>query len=316
MMAYDVREGVWAKALLELADIPETFLPPLVRATDRVGKVTESAAALTGLDAGTPVFAGGHDHICASLACGALTSGVALDSLGTAEGLTFGLAEPPNPDKAGGFGVGPHVVEGHSYYMGGIYSSGGTVAWVKDLLGLESYEELLRSAASVAPGTSPLFIAHFHGEAPPFNDATAKGAFLEVTPEHGQAHFARGVLEGIVFEIKRHIEAFETLQGKPTEVIRVIGSAAQNRLWLEIRASVLGRPLELTRHSDMVTLGTALVAGLGAGIYQDPQEAVEATFKVRETFEPNPEWQKTYADVYERYKHITETLREARKGVS
>ena len=264
-MAYDVRKNEWSKALLELADIPESFLPPLVRATDQVGNVTQESAELTGLKARTPVFAGGHDHICASLACGALTSEVTLDSLGTAEGLTFGLAEPPNPDKAGGFGVGPHVIEKHSYYMGGIYSSGGTVAWVKDLLGLNSYEELLRSAASVDPGTSPLFVAHFYGEAPPFNDAAAKGAFLEVTPEHGQAHFARGVLEGIVFEIKRHIETFEALQGKPTEVIRVIGNPAQNPLWLEIRASILGRPLELSRHPDMVTLGTALIAGLGAG---------------------------------------------------
>ena len=315
-MAYDVRKSEWSEALLELADIPESFLPPLVRATDSVGEVTKEAATLTGLNAGTPVFAGGHDHICASLACGALTPEVTLDSLGTAEGLTFGLAEPPNPDKAGGFGVGPHVVKGHSYYMGGIYSSGGSVAWVKNLLGLTSYEELLELAASVDPGTSPLFIAHFYGEAPPFNDASAKGAFLEVTPEHGAAHFARGVLEGIVFEIKRHIEAFETLQGKPTQLIRVIGNPAQSKLWLEIRASILGRPLELSRHPDMVTLGTALVAGLGAGVYQNSQEAIDATSQVGETFTPNLEWQKTYAEIYERYEHITGTLHKARKEVS
>lgn len=312
-MAYDVRKHEWSKELLELAGIPGSFLPTLVTATDPAGNVTREAAILTGLREGTPVIAGGHDHICASLACGALTSDVALDSLGTAEGLTFGLAELPNPDKAGGFGVGPHVIKGHSYYLGGIYSSGGSVAWVKDLLGLESFEQLLELAASVDPGRSPLFIAHFYGEAPPFSDSGAKGAFLEVTPEHGPAHFARAVLEGIVFEIKRHIGAFETLRAKPTEVIRVIGNPAQNLLWLNIRASVLGRSLELSRHPDMVTLGTALIAGLGAGIYAGPHAAIDATFKIGDAFRPNPTWQTTYADVYERYVHMTRTLHEGRK---
>lgn len=124
-MAFDVRKHEWSQELLELADVPVSFLPPLVRATDPAGAVTRAAASLTGLEVGTPVFAGGHDHVCASLACGALSPNVALDSLGTAEGLTFGLAEPPNPGKAGGFGVGPHVIRGYSYWMGGIYSSGG-----------------------------------------------------------------------------------------------------------------------------------------------------------------------------------------------
>ena len=312
-MAFDVRKHEWSQELLELADIPVSFLPPLVTATDPAGAVTRAAARLTGLVVGTPVFAGGHDHVCASLACGALSPDVALDSLGTVEGLTFGLAEPPNPDKAGGFGVGPHVIPGHSYWMGGIYSSGGAVAWAKNLLGLTT-ETLLELAARVDPGTAPLFIAHFYGEAPPFSDPNAKGAFLEVTPEHGPAHFARAVLEGVVFEIKRHLEAFETLQGRPTGVVCVIGSPAQNPLWLEIRAAILGRPLELSRHPDMVTLGAALIAGLGAGIYTTPEEAVGATFQAGKTFEPDPEWQQTYADAYKRYTHVVRSLREGRRS--
>ena len=284
-MAFDVRKHEWSQELLELADIPVSFLPPLVTATDPAGAVTRAAARLTGLVVGTPVFAGGHDHVCASLACGALSPDVALDSLGTAEGLTFGLAEPPNPDKAGGFGVGPHVIPGHSYWMGGIYSSGGAVAWVKNLLGLTT-ETLLELAARVDPGTAPLFIAHFYGEAPPFSDPNAKGAFLEVTPEHGPAHFARAVLEGVVFEIKRHLEAFETLQGRPTGVVCVIGSPAQNPLWLEIRAAILGRPLELSRHPDMVTLGAALIAGLGAGIYATPKRPSTQPFRQAKPLSP------------------------------
>ena len=315
-MAYDVRKHAWWGEGLELAGIPRTFLPPLVRATDPAGEVTKAAAASTGLRAGTPVFAGGHDHICAALACGAFKADVALDSLGTAEGLTFGLAGAPNPAEAGGFGVGPHVIAGHRYYLGGIYSSGGSVAWVKNLLGLESFDALLELAASAEPGASPLFLAHFYGEAPPFGDSSATGAFMEVRPEHGPAEFARSVLEGVAFEIKRHIETFETLVEDPVSIIRVVGSPAQNPLWLLIRAAILGRPLELTRHADMVTLGAALIAGLGAGVYKTPQEAVDATFRVGEHLEPNPDWQARYAEPFERYKHLSSVLREGRKRLA
>ena len=124
-MAYDVRRGKWSGEVLELAHLPHNFLPPIVSGTAHVGEVTGKAAALTHLEPGTPVFAGGHDHICAALACGALSPEVALDSHGTAEALTLGLAASPDPQGAGGFGVGPHVIDGHAYLLGGIYSAGG-----------------------------------------------------------------------------------------------------------------------------------------------------------------------------------------------
>ena len=69
-MAFDIRSGDWSAELIELAGLTTNFLPPVVSATDPVGTVTAEAASLVGLRPGTPVFAGGHDHVCAALACG------------------------------------------------------------------------------------------------------------------------------------------------------------------------------------------------------------------------------------------------------
>ena len=312
-MAYNVTQHYWAEDVLERVQLSASFLPPLVHGTDQVGTVTQEAAIWTGLTAGTPVFAGGHDHICAALACGALTPDIALDSLGTAEGLTFGLAQRPDSSQAGGFGLGPHVIAGYSYLIGGIYSSGGAIRWIKELLGIESYDRLLELASQVPPATSPLYLAHFFGEAPPFNDANADGAFLNIQPNHDQRHFARAVYEGIAFEIRRHIEVFETLMGQAVNIIRVVGTSAENALWLKIRASVMGREIELPKNTDMVTLGAALLAGIGLGIYKDPQDALRRTYHKDKIYVPDPDWQAAYADRYATYKQITQTLHDSRK---
>ena len=307
-MAYDVAQDCWSKEILNLANLDDHCLPELVSGSDCVGRLSPEAARLTGLVAGTPIYAGGHDHVCASLACGIISAEIGLDSMGTAEGLTFGLAGSPKPSAFKGFGVGPHVVKHHSYLMGGLYSSGGTIAWFKELFELDSYETLLNLIEPVPAGEAPFFVPHFFGAAPPFNQPDAKAAFLAVEPKHHKAHFARAVYEGIVFELRRHIEAFETLSGSPLKLLRVVGSSSHNQLWMQLRSAILGKRLELSQNPDMVTLGAALLAGIGAGIYQDAQDAILSSYQKGEVFEPDPDLQIRYEPLYQTYKRLVTAL--------
>jgi xylulokinase len=309
-MAYDVVQNQWSEDILKAAGLSTNFLPPVVPATTPLGGITREASKLTGLPKGTPVFVGGHDHFCAALACGALTPDVGLDSLGTAEAFTIGMPGKANPKKSQGLAVGPHVLEDYSYLLGGLYTSGGVLSWLKTLLSLENFSDLPKLAAKVQPGESPLFIANFHGAAPPFNDPHATGAFLEVKPEHTREHFARAVMEGIAFELKASFVYFEKVTGQRMELIRMVG--AHNPLWENIRAAIYERPVETSGHDDMVTMGTALLAGLGGRIYQTPQEAITMTYKVKRTVYPNAKWQNLYEAPYKRYLKYREALRKSR----
>jgi xylulokinase len=310
-MAYDVVKNQWSENILKAAGLSTTFLPPVVPATTPLGGVTREASKLTGLPVGTPVFVGGHDHFCAALACGTLTPDVGLDSLGTSEAFTLGLAGRPNPKKAQGFAVGPHVLENYSYLLGGIYTSGGVLSWLKQLLGLGSFAELPKLAAKVDPSASPLFIANFHGAAPPFNNPRATGAFLEVKPEHSREHFARAVLEGIAFELKASFPHFEKATGQPMELIRMVGS--QSPLWEDIRAAIFECPVEVSAREDMVTMGTALLAGLGARVYSSPEEAIKMTYKAKRLIQPDEKWQELYRGPFARYMKYREALGKARE---
>jgi xylulokinase len=310
-MAYDVVKGQWSEEILNVAGLDSGFLPPVVPATTPLGGITKEASKLTGLPEGTPVFVGGHDHFCAALACGALSPEVGLVSFGTAEAFTVGWQAKANPKKSQGFAVGPHVLVGYSYLLGGIYVSGGVINWLKDLLNLGSFGTLVRLAAKVNPSESPLFIANFRGAAPPFNDPHAAGAFLEVKPEHTQAHFARAVMEGIAFEHKASFPYFEKVTGQKMELIRMVG--IHNPLMETIRAAIFERPVETSAHDDMVTMGVALLAGLGARIYTSPQEAIAMTYKVKRTVKPDAQWRKAYEAPFARYMKCREALRNSRQ---
>lgn len=306
-MAYDVVKNKWSEDILKTAGLNTTFLPPVVPATTPLGGITKEASKLTGLPEGTPVFVGGHDHFCAALACGALSPDVGLVSFGTAEAFTVGWQAKVNPKKSLGFGVGPHVLEGHSYMLGGIYVSGGSINWLKNLLNLDSFDTLVKLASKVKPGTSPLFIANFRGAAPPFNNPHATGAFLEVKPEHSQAHFARAVMEGIAFEHKMSFPYFEKVTGQAIKLIRMVG--IHNPLMEDIRAAIFERPVETSTHDDMVTMGVALLAGLGANIYASPEEAIHLTYKTKRLIQPDKTWQEAYQKPFEKYMKYSAALR-------
>jgi xylulokinase len=309
-MAYDVVKGQWSEDILNAAGLNSTFLPTVVPATTPLGGITREASKLTGLPEGTPVFVGGHDHFCAALACGALSPDIGLVSYGTSEAFTVGWRTKPKPKKSLGFGVGPHVLEGYSYLLGGLYVSGGVINWLKNLLNLGSFDTLVKLASRVEPATSPLFIANFRGAAPPFNDPQATGAFLEVKPEHTSAHFARAVMEGIAFEHKASFPYFEKVTGQRMELIRMVG--IHNPLWEEIRAAIFERPVETSKHDDMVTMGVALLAGLGVGIYTSPEEATAMTYKIKRTIQANPKWRKTYDGKFAQYLRYREALKHSR----
>jgi xylulokinase len=306
-MAYDVVKNKWSDDILKAAGLGTDFLPPVVPATTPLGGITKEASKLTNLPEGVPVFVGGHDHFCAALACGALSPEVGLVSFGTAEAFTVGWQAKVNPKKSLGFGVGPHVLEGYSYLLGGIYVSGGAINWLKSLLNLDSFDTLFKLALKVEPGTSPLFIANFRGAAPPFNDPHAQGAFVEVKPEHTPAHFARAVMEGIAFEHKTSFPYFEKVTGQNMELIRMVG--IHNPLMENIRAAVFERPVETSAHDDMVTMGVALLAGLGARIYSSPEEAIASTYKLKRTISPDKQMQKMYQQPFEKYIKYREALK-------
>ena len=93
------------------------------------------------------------------------------------------------------------------------------------------------------------------------------------------------------------------------DVGRVSGGGARSELWLRIVASVLGLPLERTVAEEGAAYGAALLGGVAGGAFADVHEAVAACVRVRDAVEPDPDWERFYAEGYGRYRALYPALR-------
>jgi len=316
-MAFDLLHAAWSTRILEAAQIDPTVFPIAYPGGMAIGSVTARAASETGLAKGTPVVTGGHDHCCGSLAVGAYEPGMLLDSTGTSEALLLTTDRPVlTPEVCdANFSYEPHVVPGRYATMGVVMAAGVVIDWVKDLLGEEDYEPLFTAAAESPPGANGLFLLpNFRGCFTPMLDVQARGALVGLTDAHTRGEVFRAALEGICYELKNNVATLERLLGTEVRELRAIGGAARSNLWLQLKADVTGKPVEVPAVTEGTCLGAALLAGLGAGLFADAQEATQRTYRAAQRVDPDPErsaiyerhFQAVYARLYPALREVME----------
>lgn len=285
-MALDLRHRRWSAEMLGYAAISASVFPELRPEGALVGYVTDDAAHVLGLPQGVPVFVGGHDHICGGLAVGAYYPGVVLDSTGTTEAELVTLETvDEHLDRADlSFCLGCHAARGRYYAIGSILGAGSMVSWLADLLWPAerhadhevALQALTRAAGQSTPGARGLYILpHLAGAGSPDRDSTARGVLVGLSLAHTRADMARAAIEGLAYELRLLWEALERFSGQPIARVISVGGGARNPLWSQIKADVTGRKLEIPEHVEAVTLGAAILAGVGVGIYHDEDDARE-----------------------------------------
>lgn len=303
--AFDLAGKKWDADWLAAWGLTPAHFPPARASGAQVGVTHAAARAATGLPLGTPVSVAGHDHVAAALAGGAVAPGRVFDSMGTAETLLGALADLPlGPAQlASGLSYGAHVVPGLAYWMGGLSASGGSLEWLRGVLGepplsYADVETLLNSLGD-QPGTL-LYFPYLAGSGSPHTDPHAPGALIGLRASHQRADLVRAVLEGTAYELEFIRRAAEAATGSPILTIQVAGGGSRSPRWLQIKADVSGARYEALALPEATVLGAALVAGLGAGIYQDARAAYAASAAAPQAvFEPRPAAHAHYAHVYE-----------------
>lgn len=313
-MAYDVTNNAWSHKLMDMAGLKMDFLPEVVASGMELGRVHREGHESTGLPMGTPVYDGGHDHIAAALACGAVTSDVVMDSFGTSEAITVGFEGLPVTTEARGLAVGPHVIRGSSYYIGGIYTSGGLAEWIRTVLGYDSFDNMNAEIEQVIGADAPLFLPEVIGAGPPFNEPKVRGAFVGLTGQESRAAFAYSVYEGIAHEVKLIVGRIQEVTRVTPRFIRLVGGAggSSSNVWYRLRSTVYNMPIQLPAQQDMTTLGAALLAGIGCGVYSSNEEAIHHGFRLSAQVEPDARLMDYHHFRYEKYKSIVASLRALR----
>lgn len=309
---FDLKKRDWSDEVLSALEIPHTWMPKTFEGTEFTGYVTEEAARLTNLKAGTPIAAGGGDQAAGAVGMGAVEPGIVGLTVGTS-GVVFATTPSALIEPEGRLHAFCHAVPGMWHFMGVMLSAAGSLQWYRDTLAPKiSFDDLLKEAESIQAGSEGLqFLPYLSGERTPHPDPLARGAFIGLTLRHSRAHMTRAVLEGVAFGLK---DSFTLIQnaglGKLTQV-RASGGGTKGALWRQIMADVLNVELVTVNTTEGGAYGAALLAGVGAGAWKNVAEACKVCIKITGSNQPETSLAESYQKSYAIYQKLYPALKES-----
>lgn len=267
-LLYALREDAWLIAAAERLGLNPALLPPLVPSSAPAGTLRPEAAAALGLPAGVRVVAGGADTACAALGSGLVRAGEAQLTVGTGAQLLV-----VEQEAAGRAARGVHLFRTvlappHApfYALGAVQNAGLALEWARRALGV-SWERLVALAFAAPPGSGGVsFAPYLSGERTPHLDASVRGGWVGLSLHSAPEHLARAAFEGVAFALR---DALVALELPPETPLKLAGGGAAQPAWRQLLADTLRRPLIPSAAPRADAAGTALLAGLGVGLYED-----------------------------------------------
>lgn len=289
-------------------------LPPLKLSTDICGRVTRQAAEKTGLSEGTPVAGGLFDIDACAVATGVTNKEKLCIVAGTWSINQFVSDELLVSEDL--FMESAFCVPGKWLILEGSATSAGNLEWyIARFLGEEErkasekgesvFDVCNAMVKSAEPGAKGVLFLPFLFGSNVSPDASA--CLLGLKGHQGKADLLRAVYEGIALCHRHHAEKLVSLGADPP-VISISGGAARSAEWVRIFADVFQKRIEVTRGTELGTLGAALCAGVAAGCFDSFSHAVNAMVHVAYVCEPRPEYAGIYLKKYENYKKAVERL--------
>lgn len=321
-LAFDIRQKCWSPDILAACQLSaEQFATPVPAGTV-AGELSSAVASHLDLPAGIPVVVGGHDQPCAALGLGVVNPGRVSASLGTYECVLAVSEEPTISDVgyAANLNTYCHVVPDR-YVTLAYFPSGIMMDWFLRLLHgspideMSSLDEICAALESQAPaGPTGLCIApHLLGSCNPDFNPNASGVIVGLRPATNASEIYKGILEGIACELASMTQLLQRVTGSFHELY-ITGGGCRSRLGLDLRAALTGCHLHQMRCPEAVCLGTAILAGVGAGKYQDFQEAIAQLAKVAETIHPDPAIADSYRAQLQQYRLMYSSLASMREA--
>lgn len=316
---FNVKDKKWETQVTDTLGVDSDILPPVINSTEPVGTLRSDVARELGLDDSTIVVAGGADNACSAVGNGITEEGRFLVSIGSS-GVVLAHTDSMLIDPGGRLHSFNHAKRNSWYLMGVMLSAGISFDWfrekmghlekaVSELVDLPTYELLNQEAASVKPGESKLiFLPYLNGERTPYPDPDARGVFFGLTSSHEKGHIVRSILEGVAFGLRDSLELIKDKGVEPKE-IRITGGGARSDIWSQIQADVFGHELKKVSVDEGPAFGAALLAGVGSGIYEDVDQAVNETVNVTTAAEPNKGNTRFYDELYEVYGSLYSSLK-------
>lgn len=314
---FDIVQKTWWEEMLNEIGITKDQLPNLCEAGSVVGHLQESAARELGLPIHTKIVNGGMDQAAGAIGAGNIQTGIISETTGSALAMQV-TVEHSDIDAQKLIPVYIHSVPNHYLLVPVCPTAGMALKWFRDQFASEeihkaetqqkdSYDLLTDLIASVPAGCDGLLmLPHLMGAFSPEINSVARGSFTGFTLSHTRAHFARAVMEGVAFMLKRNVEYVEKT-GIPIHEIISTGGGSRSHLWNQIKANVCDKSVITLQNEETALLGDIILAGTAINVFSSIQEGCQRMITFKETYSPNNE-SGSYIKPYKNYCILERTL--------
>lgn len=300
-MAFDIRKKQWSEEICKAVDIDKSLFPECAQSGSVIGHVTADAAMTTGLQPGTPVVLGGHDHPCVAFALGISNPSQIVDSTGTGEGLGSVTDSPDLPIEIGEtnrYSCYPHCVPDKYFILGHLGVVGGVIHWISELL--------QHDITDFEPSPElPLYFPHLNSTQ---STVWESGIWVGLTPSCTGNDLVHSIMEGTCLwfrqSVELHIAGFKTRNCN----IFLTGGLARYPVLTQMKTDVVDLPLEVPDFSDLALLGAALIAGVGAGVYRSWDDARSAVRISSKRYTQQPQRAAFFRERYRIYLNLSRSF--------
>ncbi|MBQ8905029.1 MAG: xylulokinase [Ruminococcus sp.] len=320
MQLLDIPARQWSDEILEKLEIDKALLAKVYESPEITGTITEQAAALTGLAAGTPVVGGAGDNAAAAVGTGVVEDGKAFTTIGTS-GVVFAHTSDITIDKKGRVHTFCCAVPGCWHVMGVTQGAGLSLKWFRDnfcnaeretakYMGVDEYYLMDKQAEQVPIGANRLlYLPYLMGERTPHLDPNARGVFFGLSAMHTKRDMLRAVMEGVTYSLRDCVEVCREM-GVSVSDMMACGGGGSSPLWRQMLADLYGCSVKTASSKEGPALGVAILAMVGAGIYESVPAACKAVIRTDKVQEPVQEHIPQYETYYQLYRTLYPAMQE------
>jgi len=324
MQLISLKSRQYEKKLLEYLDINESYLPKIVESSAITGYLTTDIVNETKLSSIISVVAGASDNAAAALGCGVMQNKETFLTIGTS-GVLYIHTKDLTYDIKGRFHTFCAAVPNEYHIMGVTQAAGLSLQWLRNNLFTEEYQQhgedfyhwLFDQIKDIPIGANKLiYLPYLMGERTPHLDSDVRGMFWGLSAKHNKFDMAKAVIEGVTYSIKDCLACFNENSIK-IDTLYITGGGARSKIWSQMFSDCLGAVVKTVDNAEGPALGVAVLAAVGAGIYDNLLTAKRKMIKEGPSvFKPNLANQQKYDKVFALYQKLYQVNKVAFKDLN
>ncbi len=301
-LLYNITDRCWDDELLAAFGVSKDTLPEIRSSNDCYGEVSEDIVGAKLPIAGIIGDSQGalFGQQCYEIGHGKVTYGTGSSI------LMYTGKEQVSSDKGIVTSVAWSYDDELEYAIEGmINSSGDTLKWVKDNLGLYTEDaEVTEHIEALETNEGVYIVPAFSGLGAPYWDQEARATIVGMTRKSNKSHIIRAAVESMAYQVADLIELMEDEAGTKLKVLNADGGPTKNGFLMQLQADLLDTRIQCSRNQELSAMGAVFLGGLKLGMWASKESLkelkdVETTY-LPERQEIHPIWMEEWHKAVER----------------